>query len=606
MTRNLARQETGAGSTPGMHTAAAQAGHAARALAGRSLVLVGLMGAGKTSVGRRLAQRLGLPFRDADAEIERAAGCSIPELFARYGERAFREGERRVISRLLAEGQMVLSTGGGAWMDDETRARLRAGSVSVWLRCCLPTLVRRVTTRGIGVTTRGAGVSTRATNVSTRGVGASARGSARGNRPLLQDGDPAEILRRLMLVRHPIYAEANLVVDSGDDALEVTVTHVIEALLAWREPTRLPVALAGAHYDVVIGENLLERAGSLLGPVLPQRRAVVVTDEHVAALHLPTLLAGLAAASIETSSIVVPPGEASKSLDAFGRLTEALLAAGVERGTTVIGFGGGVIGDLAGFAAATTLRGLPFVQVPTSLLAQVDSSVGGKTGINSAHGKNLVGAFYQPRCVLADIAVLASLPIRELRCGYAEVVKAGLIADHALFAWCEANASALLGGQRSLLAEAVQRACAFKAAVVGDDEREEKPSDGRALLNLGHTFAHALEAECRFDGTLLHGEAVAIGLGLAFSLSVRLGLCAPQDEARVLAHLDAAGLPASIAAVGRPFSAASLVGHMRRDKKMRDGKLAFVLVRGIGQAFTTRSVPPDEVTAALREAGCDA
>ena len=236
----------------------------------------------------------------------------------------------------------------------------------------------------------------------------------------------------------------------------------------------------------------------------------------------------------------------------------------------------------------------------------MDSSVGGKTGINTAHGKNLLGAFHQPRRVLADVATLATLPARELRAGYAEIVKAGLIADSALFAWCEQNGAALLQGETGLLAEAVYRACAFKAAVVGEDEREERPSDGRALLNLGHTFAHALEAACGYDGSLLHGEAVAVGLGLAMTLSARLGLCPPQDAARVLDHLAASGLPSTIAALGRRFSAAELVGHMRRDKKWRDGRLAFVLVRGIGRAFTSREVPPDEVTATLREAGCEA
>ncbi len=570
MTRNLAPQlvSPGAAGPPGIERPRS------RTLGGRSLVLVGLMGAGKSSVGRRLAGRVGLPFRDADAEIECAAGCTIAELFARYGERAFREGERRVIGRLLAEGPFVIATGGGAWMDAATRAAVRRAGVAIWLRARLPVLVRRVSTRQ--------------------------------TRPLLAGGDPGEILQVLMAERHPVYAEADLVVESGDDALEVTVTRVVEALHGWREPRRLPVNLPSGGYEVVIGEGLLGRAGALLASALPQRRAVVVTDTTVAALHLPGLLAGLAGAEIEASVLTVPPGEGSKSLAAFGRVTDGLLAAGVERQTAVIALGGGVVGDLAGFAAACTLRGLPFVQAPTTLLAQVDSSVGGKTGINTAHGKNLLGAFHQPRRVLADVATLATLPARELRVGYAEIVKAGLIADSALFTWCEQNGAALLQGEPTLLAEAVYRACAFKAAVVGEDEREERPSDGRALLNLGHTFAHALEAACGYDGSLLHGEAVAVGLGLAMTLSARLGLCPPQDAARVLDHLAASGLPSTVAALGRRFSAAELVGHMRRDKKWRDGRLAFVLVRGIGRAFTSREVPPDEVTATLREAGCEA
>jgi shikimate kinase/3-dehydroquinate synthase len=265
-----------------------------------------------------------------------------------------------------------------------------------------------------------------------------------------------------------------------------------------------------------------------------------------------------------------------------------------------------VVGDLAGFAAAATLRGLPFVQVPTTLLAQVDSSVGGKTGVNTRHGKNLVGAFHQPRIVLADTDTLATLPIRELRAGYAEIVKAGLIGDATFFDWCEAHGTAVIAGDRTAQAEAIERACVFKAAVVGDDEREEKPNDGRALLNLGHTFGHALEAETGYGSGLLHGEAVAIGLGLAFRLSARLELCDGATADRVVAHVAAVGLPAEIAHLNRRFSAARLIGHMRKDKKVRDGVLNFVLARGVGRAFTTSDVPADAVADVLREAGCDA
>ena len=561
----VAALESAQGSTPTPDVPAA--------LAGRSLVLVGLMGAGKTSIGRRLAARLGLPFRDADAEIELAAGCTIPELFDRYGEADFRAGERRVIRRLLAGEPLVLATGGGAFMDPETRATIRAEAVSLWLRCRLPTLVRRV--------------------------------ASRNNRPLLRGGDAAEILAGLIEKRHPTYAEADLVVDCGDEPPDHTTGKVLEALHAFRPPRRLAVALSTARYDIVVGRGLLARAGALLAPVLPQKRAVIVTDSTVAALHLPTLLAGLAETGIATQQIVVPPGEASKSLERFTSTVTALLDAGVERRTTVIALGGGVVGDLAGFAAAVTLRGLPFVQVPTTLLSQVDSSVGGKTGINAAHGKNLMGAFHQPLMVLADTGVLSTLDGRERRAGYAEVAKAGLIGDAAFFAWCEANAQALLDGDPDTQAEAVLRACAFKAAIVGDDEREEKPNDGRALLNLGHTFAHALESEVGYGGGLLHGEAVAAGIGMAFRLSVRLGHCRPADAARVEAHLEAVGLPSGPGMLNRRFSAARLIAAMRRDKKMRDGHLHFVLARGIGQAFTSGDVDPEAVEALLRDEGCD-
>jgi shikimate kinase/3-dehydroquinate synthase len=332
---------------------------------------------------------------------------------------------------------------------------------------------------------------------------------------------------------------------------------------------------------------------------------VLVTDRHVAETpHPERLERSLARAGVAVRRVTLPAGEATKSMDQLARLLDDLLAHGAERRLTVIAMGGGVVGDLAGFAAATTMRGLPFVQIPTTLLSQVDSSVGGKTGVNTRHGKNLVGAFHQPKMVLADTAALATLPPRELKAGYAEVAKAGLIGDAAFFAWCERYGHGVVTGDRDAQAEAIKRACAFKAAVVGDDEREEKPNDGRALLNLGHTFGHALEAEYGYTGGLLHGEGVAVGLGLAFKLSARLGLCPPADAERVIAHVSAVGLPADLSMLNRRFSAETLISHMRRDKKVRDGALHFVLARGIGQAFTSSAVPQEAVIDLLREEGC--
>ena len=540
-------------------------------LAGRSVVLVGLMGAGKTSIGRRLAVRLGLPFHDADTEIELAAGCTIAELFARFGEPEFRRGEQRVIRRLLAGDPMVLATGGGAFMDADTRAAIRRDAISLWLRAPLSTLVRRV--------------------------------ASRSHRPLLAGGDPASILQGLMDRRHPVYAEADIVLDVTDENPEVTTTRAVDALLGWRAPRRLSLALSHGSYDVVVGAGLLARAGALLAPVLPQKRCIIVTDSIVAPLHLATLQAGLNATGFRHDTIVVPPGERSKSLEQYAELVEQILDLRPERRTAIIALGGGVVGDLAGYAAATVLRGLPFVQAPTTLLAQVDSSVGGKTGINTRHGKNLLGAFHQPRMVLADTDTLATLPERELRAGYAEIVKAGLIGDAAFFAWCEAHGEAILSGDASAQAEAVLRACAFKAQVVGDDEREEKPSGGRALLNLGHTFGHAIEADSGY-GAVLHGEAVAAGIGLAFRLSAKLGHVQPEEVERVVDHLNAMGLPGDLSHLNRRFSAATLIDHMARDKKMRDGQLHLILPRGIGACETRSDTPPELVREVLTESGC--
>ena len=333
--------------------------------------------------------------------------------------------------------------------------------------------------------------------------------------------------------------------------------------------------------------------------MLPQPRCVIITDETVAPLHLATLQKSLTEVGVSHSAVVVPPGEASKSVHTWQGLIETLLEQKVDRHTTIIALGGGVIGDLAGFVAASTLRGLPFIQIPTTLLAQVNSSVGGKTGVNSPHGKNLIGAFHQPNLVIADSGVLGSLPARERRSGYAEIVKAGLIADAAFYEWCETHAAAMLEGDAALQAEAVERAVRFKAQVVGDDERETKPNNGRALLNLGHTFAHALEAETGYGQGLLHGEAVATGLVLATHLSAALGLCPQEDTSRVAAHLQSVGLPTQIA--GLP--AERLLTHMKQDKKMRGGRLTFVLTRGIGQAFTHDDVPEETVRSTLLAGG---
>jgi shikimate kinase/3-dehydroquinate synthase len=533
-------------------------------------------GSGKSSIGRRLGLRLGLPFLDADTEIEAAAGLPITEIFARYGEPHFRDGERRVIGRLLAGPPVVLATGGGAFADARTRAAIHAsGAVTVWLRCTLTTLLRRV--------------------------------AGRDHRPMFLNADPAEVLTRLIAARHPLYAEADIVIPCTDESPESTTRRVEDALADWATPARLPVALGERAYDIVVGEGLLSRAGALLAPVLAAKRVAIVTDSNVGPRHLPALRAGLAETGVQVlAEIAVPPGEASKDFSKLQGVLEQLLGAGADRRTTVIALGGGVVGDLAGFAAAVAMRGMPFVQMPTTLLAQVDSSVGGKTGVNLALGKNLVGAFHQPRLVIADMATLATLPPRELRAGYAEVAKHGLLAGEAMWNWCERHGPALVAGDAAARATAVLESCRLKAAVVAGDEREESAEGGRALLNLGHTFGHALEAEVGYGGDLLHGEAVAIGLGLAASLSARLGACSQELPGRVMAHLAACGLPARIGDLGRGFSTAALLGRMRKDKKVRDGALRFVLLRGPGEAYTAGDVPIATVEALLRDEGCGA
>jgi 3-dehydroquinate synthase len=359
------------------------------------------------------------------------------------------------------------------------------------------------------------------------------------------------------------------------------------------EPSKtIRVDLAGRAYDIVIGPGLIDRAGELCRPLLAAKRVIVVSDETVAQLYGPRLAASFDKAGIRTAAITVPAGETSKEFAIFGRLMNDLLDQRPDRKTTLVALGGGVVGDLTGFAAAVLLRGVDFIQVPTTLLAQVDSSVGGKTGLNTRHGKNLVGAFYQPRLVLADTDVLDTLPRRELLAGYAEVAKYGLIDQPELFSWCEKNGAALLAGDAGRRTYAIEQSCLAKARIVAADERET--TDLRALLNLGHTFGHALEAETGFGPDLLHGEAVGAGMAMAFDLSARLGICPASDAERVRRHLSAVGLPVRLRSIGgdnrRQWDTRRLVDHMRGDKKAEGGKLTFVLVRGIGKAFVSREV----------------
>lgn len=358
------------------------------------------------------------------------------------------------------------------------------------------------------------------------------------------------------------------------------------------------VELGRRSYDIHIGADLLDRTGEFVAPLLSRPRLAVITDENVAALHLPRLEAALS--GIEVSTLTLPAGEATKCWAGLERTVEWLIERRIGRDDLVLALGGGVIGDLAGFAAAILRRGVRFVQIPTSLLAQVDSSVGGKTGINSPLGKNLVGAFHQPVLVLADVGLLDSLSPRELRAGYAEVAKYGLLGDAEFFSWLESSGPDVIEGDPAARARAVRRSCEMKAEIVARDETEE---GDRALLNLGHTFGHALEAATGYSERLLHGEAVAIGCVLAFETSAALGLCEADVPARVIAHFDRIGLKARLADIpGTLPDADGLLSLMAQDKKVRDGRMAFVLARGIGEAFLSREADLGVVRSVLARA----
>jgi 3-dehydroquinate synthase len=365
------------------------------------------------------------------------------------------------------------------------------------------------------------------------------------------------------------------------------------------DPTTVRVALDARSYDIVIGRGLLASLGERIAALRPGAKTVIVSDENVAKHHLTAAESALSKAGVATSRVLVPPGEASKSYRVFEQVCEAVIASRIERNDLVIAFGGGVVGDLAGFVAAVLRRGLDFVQVPTTLLADVDSSVGGKTAIDSAHGKNLVGAFHQPILVLADTALLDTLPEREFRAGYAEVAKYGLLGDTGFFAWLESNWREVFAGGPAR-EHAIAVSCRAKAAIVARDERE---TGDRALLNLGHTFGHALEAACGFSDRLLHGEAIAIGMALAFEFSARRqGLAPMADAKRAIGHLAAVGLPTGIKDIpGQQLSVDQLMDLIAQDKKVKRGMLTFILVRGIGQAFIEAGVDAREVRVFLSE-----
>jgi len=363
------------------------------------------------------------------------------------------------------------------------------------------------------------------------------------------------------------------------------------------------VQLGDRSYDIHVGPALIQQTGALIAAHLPAgglRRIPVVTDETVAGLHYAELASSLQQAGLVPREIVLPPGEATKSFSHLERLIDLLLAENIERSSLIVAFGGGVIGDLTGFAAGILKRGVDFVQIPTTLLAQVDSSVGGKTAINTTRGKNLAGVFHQPRLVIADTDLLSTLARRELLGGYAEVVKYGLLGDADFFTWLEHNGAAVLSGNSDAVVHAVAHSCSMKAAIVARDERE---TGDRALLNLGHTFGHALEAATGYSDRLTHGEGVALGCVLAFKLSARLGLVDGATVTRVKRHFAQSGLPVALSDIPGPRpSAGEILTHMRHDKKTQGGRMTFILVWGIGQAFVSRDVREDDVTALLSDA----
>ncbi len=524
----------------------------------QNLFLVGLMGAGKTTIGRILARKLGKRFIDSDHEIEARTGASIPWIFEIEGESSFRRREADVIRDLTAQQGIVLATGGGAILNPENRAYLKARGTVIYLRAGVNSILLRT--------------------------------SHDKNRPLLQVADPRKKIEELIAQREPLYREiADVIIDTGrpnvQSMVQTILTHLAnletesgagvhcEPSMTEQSPIVLNVDLGDRSYPITIGAALLGQP-ELIARHIGGPKVAIVTNSTVAALYLAALEQSLAASGKQVITIVLPDGEEHKTWASLMHIFDTLMANKADRQTTLVALGGGVIGDLTGYAAASYMRGVPFIQLPTTLLAQVDSSVGGKTGINHPMGKNMIGAFYQPRAVLADTATLETLPARELAAGLAEMIKYGAIIDAVFFEWIEANIGLLLAKDRAALAYAIARSCQIKADVVRQDERE---GGLRAILNFGHTFGHAIEAGLGY-GRWLHGEAVGCGMVMAADLSCRMGLVDAATVARVRKLVDAAGLPVTAPDLG----SARWLELMELDKKNEGGAIKFILLKGLG------------------------
>ena len=538
-----------------------------------NIFLVGLMGAGKTTIGRLLARKLNRRFVDADHEIEARTGATIPWIFEIEGEACFRRREADVIRDLSAQRGLVLATGGGAVLDPKSRALLAERGTVIYLRASIGSILQRT--------------------------------AHDKNRPLLQTADPRGKLEQLWTERDPLYREiADLVIDTGRPNVQSMVQTILDQLAAQenaraRKHARtamneqahitLNVELGDRSYPIEIGAGLLDDA-ALLARHIGGHKVAIVTNTTVAPLYLAKVAGHLRAAGRDVLEIVLPDGEEHKNWQSLNLVYDALLQNKCDRKTTLVALGGGVIGDLTGFAASSYMRGVPFVQIPTTLLAQVDSSVGGKTGINHPLGKNMIGAFYQPRAVIADTATLDTLPARELSAGLAEVIKHGAILDADFFDWIEANIEPLIARDRHAIGYAIARSCEIKSDVVRKDERE---GGLRAVLNFGHTFGHAIENGLGY-GAWLHGEAVGCGMVMAADMSARLGLIEPAAVERVRALVRAAGLPAAAPDLGE----ARWIELMEVDKKNEGGEIRFILLKPLGSPSIT-TAPLDVLRSTL-------
>ncbi len=515
------------------------------------------MGTGKSEAGQQIARMIGWQFVDTDALIEKRAMRPITNIFEKYGEKHFRNLERMVIREVATVHDTVIATGGGAVIDPENIRNLRRNGVLV----CLEASPREI--------------ESRVTN---------------SERPLLKGKNLRQQIRHLLKVRRPYYDQADATVKTTGRNIHGVVEEILQK--AHRiHADRIRVDLGKNSYDIQIGTGMLQRVGERLTELGIRNQVAVVTNPRVGKLYGRTVTQSLKRAGLAVRTILVPDGERYKTLKWAAHLYEELLRHRFERGSCIVALGGGVIGDLAGFTAATYLRGIPFIQIPTTLAAQVDASIGGKTAVNHPMGKNLIGAFYQPRLVFIDTDVLKTLSEREYVSGLAEVIKYGVIADNAFFKFLEDRMDGILSLDDTALSQTVRRSCEIKAAIVQDDEREQQ---GRKVLNYGHTLGHAIEAATRYK-RYLHGEAVAIGMAFAARLTRRLGLCSDKTVQRQIRLIKRAGLPVLLPEI----RLGDILKRMKLDKKVVEGAVHFVLADRIGHVVV-RPVSRTEIVRALR------
>ena len=526
------------------------------------IVITGLMGVGKTTIGNKLASKLGFYFIDSDQEIEDRQQQSIVNIFKNKGEKYFRQIEKEIVTEIInRDEKIILSLGGGAFMDNEIRSLIKERAISIWLYADIEVLLCRIA------------------NKTTR--------------PLLNNIDKRSALLELIAKRYPIYKQADIHIETGTEnnsAIFVKkLLNKIADFICGAEPKTeaVKVDLGNRGYDIILGSGIINDLSLHLKKINNYNKIIIITDSNIASLYQELLLGQLKNLSNQVKIIIVEAGEGAKSFANLQNILEQILEYGIDRNSLIIAFGGGVVGDLSGFVASILLRGIDFVQVPTTLLAMVDSSVGGKTAINSKFGKNLIGSFYQPKLVLCDLNFLQTLPKRDFISGYAEIIKYGLIVDKNFFLYLDQSLDKILNRDLQVLQNIIVKSCQIKAKIVGSDERE---SGLRAILNFGHTFGHIFETETGYSKLLFHGEAVAIGMVLATKMSIELKMLDKQSLPIIVNHLKKAGLPISPNNIKKSWDILRLTSHLYRDKKVENGNLTFVLLESIGKAIIKKNV----------------